>query len=129
MTNEDAVKQLQAEEPLSMRLDDYDFKECMKYAPFKDEDIQELIAEYPGEADGENWHYIVKLKDEKIGWVTAGCDYTGWGCQEWGEGRILATIDEALNMAENESYDKEKGKIVRSCLYSQIFNGKPYALK
>lgn len=128
MTNEEVVKQLQAEEPLEKRFDDYDFKECMKYAPFKVEEIETLIACYPGAADEDSWHYIAKLKDGKFGWVTASCDYTGWGCQEGGEGKICTSIEDAIDAAVVSEYDTQKQNVKESLL-GQINDGKPYGLR
>lgn len=102
------------------RLDDYDFKECAKYAPFQIWDIEDILACWPGEADGDNWDYIVKLKNGTFGWITGGCDYTGWGCQENGEGKHAKTAEEAIFFAPEERRDN---------LRKQVDGSAPYALK
>src|ERR1700733_13742175 len=46
-----------------------------------EDDIESLLACVEGENDGYSWHWIVKLKDGAYGYLTGGCDYTGWDCQ------------------------------------------------
>lgn len=41
--------------------------------------IAGVAALVPGEADEANWHWILKLKDGRWAYMTAGCDYSGWG--------------------------------------------------
>jgi hypothetical protein len=53
--------------------------ETKKTATFDREDVEETIAMVDGEADGANWIFVGKLKDGRYAYVTAGCDYTGWG--------------------------------------------------
>jgi hypothetical protein len=101
-------------------LDDYDWREafgaagkekdtvlngvpvCVKFAnpvsvePFEREDVQEIIAMSDGENDGENWVGVFKLKDGRFALIDAGCDYTGWGCQEWGNAEVCGTLEEMI---------------------------------
>ena len=30
--------------------------------------------------------------------VTAGCDYTGWGCQQWGQAYVDSDLDAILRL-------------------------------
>ena len=46
--------------------------------PFKIEDIDYTIASNEGERDGLEWLWLGKLKDSRFGFLSAGCDYTGW---------------------------------------------------
>jgi hypothetical protein len=78
--------------------DDYDWREAFKYAAnpsrcegaacevggFEIGDVAEVLALVEGENDGASWETLVKLTDGRFGYLTAGCDYTGWGCQESG---------------------------------------------
>lgn len=108
------------------RMNDYDFKECMKYAPFAIEDVKDILACVAGEADGPNWHYIVELKNGQYGYVTGGCDYTGWGCQENGSGK-LGTLEECLNESPIEDgYGMKRN--VRETLQAQIDGKEPYGV-
>ncbi len=112
------------------RTDDYDFKECMKYAPWKDEDIADIIACVPGESDGPDWHYLCRLKDGKFGYVHAGCDYTGWGCQEGGDGVITDTLAEILEkIPDTEQYNyPSKEKSIRGTIKAQVEGREPYGV-
>ena len=107
------------------RKDDYDFKECMKYAPFEIKDVSEILACVPGEADGPSWHYIVKLSSGDYGYVTGSCDYTGWGCQESGDGKQEKTLKKVLIHAPEEDGYSEK-RLVRKILENQIKGKEPY---
>lgn len=71
----------------------YDWKEAMKYAKFQFSDIERVIYARDGENDGADWLLLVELKGGGFGTLSAGCDYTGWGCQESGTSDIYA--DEA----------------------------------
>lgn len=110
------------------RLNDYDFEECLKYAPFNKEDVEEILACSPGEADGDHWYYIVKLKDGKFGYVTGSCDYSGWGCQEDGDGKIADTLIEAVNYAERYEW-RGPNEDLRKNLLEQAEGKAPYGLK
>ncbi len=109
------------------RMDDYDFKQCMKYAPFETKEVKEIIACVPGEADGPNWHYIVQLTDESFGYVTGWCDYTGWGCRENGDGHKATTIEELTKKIpeKNKYYDGA----VLDTLLKQVRGELPYGLR
>lgn len=49
-----------------------------------------------GERDGAQWLVIGHLKDGTYGAVRAGCDYTGWGCQEWGDSARSNSYDDLI---------------------------------
>lgn len=67
---------------------------------FRLEDVAYVLAEIMGENDGPNWHWVIALKDRTYAYVTGGCDYTGWGCQDWGKAVIFSTLKEALEAVE-----------------------------
>jgi hypothetical protein len=48
-------------------------------APFAVEDVEHVVATAEGEGDGESWVGIFRLRDGRYAYVTAWCDYTGWG--------------------------------------------------
>lgn len=62
----------------------YDWAAVMKYASFRFDQIERVIEAHEGDNDGPDWLLLVELKGGGYGAVTAGCDYTGWGCQESG---------------------------------------------
>lgn len=48
-------------------------------APFARWDVADLYAADEGERDETNWVCYGRLKDGRYFFLTAGCDYTGWG--------------------------------------------------
>ena len=105
------------------RIKDYDFQECMKYLKgVQLSEVAEMRACVPGEADGPDWHYVIKINDGRFAVVEGGCDYTGWGCQEGGNGSIHATAEEAAKAAEDD-YDR---KDISKQLLAQIAGKQPY---
>jgi hypothetical protein len=58
--------------------DDYDWKEFIGYAEFDEVDIMNTLAQAEGYNEGPEWLGIYLLKNGKYGFVSAGCDYTGW---------------------------------------------------
>jgi hypothetical protein len=71
--------------------DDYDWPEVFSVAardsnieidPKKD--IKRVIASIDGEQDNSNWQAVIELNDGRYAWISSGCDYTGWGCQDSG---------------------------------------------
>lgn len=46
-------------------------------------DIESVIAYDEGQNDGENWIFILKIYDGRYVFMSAGADYTGFGCQQW----------------------------------------------
>lgn len=79
----------------------YDWQEAMKYAKFKFEEVEKIIFSEDGEPDEKDWKLIVKLKSGKFGWLTAWCDYSGWGCQEGGSSEICDTEEQCREALKN----------------------------
>ncbi len=46
-----------------------------------------------GENDGDSWECVGELHDGRWFFLTAWCDYTGWGCQDGGNIYIGANED------------------------------------
>lgn len=85
------------------RLNDYDWEQVFGYATpticeakhnhgpeatitstvsvagFTREDVQTIIGIEDGANEGPNWVGLFQLKDGRFAFITAGCDYTGWG--------------------------------------------------
>lgn len=115
------------------RLDNYDWKEafgaagkeegtylqdtpiCVKFTepvstePFDREDVEEIIAISDGERDSENWLGVFKLKDGRFAMIDAGCDYTGWGCREWGTAEVCGTLHEMVRWGLSDSQRRRLG--------------------
>lgn len=74
----------------------YDWKEVMKYAVgFDMAAIDRVLYTRDGEPDGDAWLLLATLKTGGYGFVEASCDYTGWGCQEGGNGGVVETLEAA----------------------------------
>ena len=84
------------EDGLGILMGAYDWQEAMMYAKFKFEDIAQTISAVEGENDDKDWQLIVKLKSGKFGWLSAGCDYSGWDCQASGESGIADSQNDAI---------------------------------
>lgn len=80
--------------------DSYDWQEVFKYAPSGVErrHVAKVIASEDGENDGAEWLGVFKLKNGRFMVLRAGCDYTGWGCQEGGSSSLHSTREEAERM-------------------------------
>lgn len=79
---------------------------------FRIEDVAYVLAEITGENDGPDWHWIIAMKDHTYAYVTGGCDYTGWGCQDWGEAKLFVSLKEALGTIEDEKMLKLRSQLV-----------------
>lgn len=69
---------------LSAMLNDYNWQEAFNYGP-NPEDVAEIIATDEGYNDGDRWLAVGRMKDGRYFFLSAGCDYTGWDCQAWGD--------------------------------------------
>lgn len=90
---------------------DYDWEEVFKYAnptpvlgssasadPFSRADVAEIIAAVNGDNDGPDWVGVFRLDDGRFAVVSAGCDYTGWGCQEDGQAASASSLEELVRL-------------------------------
>lgn len=60
------------------------------------EHVASVVAIEDGENDGAEWIGLFKMTDGRWLVVRAGCDYTGWGCQEGGSSDVADTKREAI---------------------------------
>lgn len=67
--------------------------EAAEYASWSCEDVAEILAMSEGENDEANWLMVVKLKDGRFSFLSAGCDYTGWDCQAGGSSHERDTLE------------------------------------
>lgn len=57
-----------------------DWRHVFAYAEnFNAADVARVVASANGENDGASWVAILALKSGKFAYLTASCDYTGWG--------------------------------------------------
>ena len=74
-----------------LRLDqaglDYDLMACLEYNDVSITlfDIENVIAVWEGQNDGDSWRWIIKVSPEcskknggRFAFIEGGCDYTGW---------------------------------------------------
>lgn len=66
---------------------------------FEIEDIAEVVAHSDGEHDERDWIAALHLKGGRFAFMRAGCDYTGWGCRDWGDVEIASTLDDLVRYA------------------------------
>lgn len=74
------------------------FAKPVSVEPFDREDVAEIIAIDDGENDQENWLGVFKLHDGRFATIDAGCDYTGWGCREWGSAEVAGSLEEIIRL-------------------------------
>jgi len=112
-------------EDIRIRKPDYDLEAYLRYNEdiYKLEDIANIHAEVPGHNDEDYWYWIIELKDGRFVLTSAGCDYTGWDCQSWGESRVAANIEEAAMLAPGGSRDIQRN------LLAQVRGEQPFGLE
>src|SRR3989304_4850960 len=71
-------------------------RDCsIEFDPKKE--IEEVIASIDGSPDDRDWQAVVKLKGGRFAWVSSGCDYSGWGCQDWGTIQFANSLETLLS--------------------------------
>lgn len=75
---------------------DYDYVDVPERRAFLDS-IVAVYADAEGENDGPNWLAVVEFSDGLFGYVSAGCDYTGWDCQAGGNIVYASSLEEVKN--------------------------------
>lgn len=92
-------------------------------------DIQSIVAEYPGENDGHNWYWILLMKDGTYSMAVGGCDYTGWDCQSFADITDgFETPVDAIAAVGKGYVDYDEREYVRQNLLKQITGEAPFAL-
>lgn len=85
-----------------------DWEEVFKYAAspnrvmgatceesgFSIEDVETVLFTLDGDNDGPDWVCAGQLKDGRWFVISAGCDYTGWGCQEGGDSWVADDLEQ-----------------------------------
>lgn len=107
---------------MNSKIDDYDWKHIFENYTcatsvrgdrktnhdYNREDVAEVIAVEDGENDGASWVGVFKMNDGKYMFVTAGCDYTGWGCQEGGHSSVAENLEDLISLGMTEG---ERGRL------------------
>jgi hypothetical protein len=66
--------------------------------PFSIDDVAEIIAISDGQNDEEDWVGAFRLSDGRYAFISAWCDYTGWGCRDGGLARVADTLDDLIRL-------------------------------
>lgn len=77
--------------------------------PFGFDDIAEVIAASEGESDGADWLAVLRLQDNRLIFVAAGCDYTGWDCISDMRSVVAATLPELIRWGMSEEQRERLG--------------------
>jgi hypothetical protein len=104
---------------------DYDLQSALEHNPQDNglviEDIERVLAVVEGENDERDWHWIAKLHDGRIAYISGGCDYTGWDCQSNADSEIFGSIEAALALVPLT--DGRDNRPIRAALANQIEAG------
>jgi len=79
---------------------------------FELKDVAEVLGSAEGENDGANWIVIVRLNDGRFAFVTAGCDYTGWGCRDGGHVMVAPSLPELLLLGLGDEERERLGVVL-----------------
>lgn len=113
---------------LKQLMDAYDWEHIMaEYAApkFSFQDLERVIYTVDGDNDGPDWMGIFALKNGSFGVVHAGCDYTGWGCQESGGSDTYETEAIAIERAlkQEKSNYSPRAEVVEALVRLAFGNG------
>lgn len=96
--------------------DDYDWQEAFGFAGkisvvlgetvgadgFGLDDIDAVLAADAGANDEARWVAIFRLRDGRFAYLTAGCDYTGWDCQSWGQAFVAGSLEKLWQLGVDQ---------------------------
>jgi hypothetical protein len=93
---------------------------------FAYKDIANVHAEVPGHNDGDEWYWIIELKNGQFVLTTAWCDYTGWDCQSGGTSQLATSAEEAAKLAPEID---DAHRAIRQNLLAQLHGSQPFGLE
>lgn len=70
--------------------------------------VEAVLFAAGGENNGEDWIALFQCKDGSILYISAGCDYTGWGCQQWGTREVYERLADALGPLGLTKRDRQR---------------------
>ena len=73
------------------------------------DDIKKILYAEDGGNDGPSWIIMVKLKNNQYGFLTAWCDFTGWGCQDGGHSYVSKSKKKLIRYGLGEDDRKRFG--------------------
>lgn len=77
-------------------LKDYDWQEAFNFAAFDVTEVAEIIKAEEGQNAGDSWLAVGRLKNGLFFFLSAWCDYTGWGCQDGGSSETADTLENLI---------------------------------
>ena len=123
---------LHVKDPLKEFKDSYDWVEAFSYSngqnldknedgfAFQLNDVETVLHYDEGQNDGPNWIIVVKLKNGLYGFLSAGCDYTGWDCQASGHSYVCNNLDKLIRFALGEDDRNRLGLGLKDDFYTDI---------
>lgn len=92
--------------------DDFDWQQAFCYSPVPMNKVKRIVAYDNGANEDADWIGIFELEDGTYLFLAAGCDYTGWGCQDWGHGDVYASELLAIQGVGDQERDRLGLKMV-----------------
>lgn len=86
-------------------------------------DVAFITAIVEGENDGPNWVCVGRLITGEWFTVTAGCDYTGWGCQQWGQAYVDSDLDAILRLGLSDEDRNRLLPVADDELFARVHAG------
>lgn len=80
---------------------------------FERGDVAEVIASADGENDESSWIGVFRLTDGRFAFVEAGCDFTGWGCQDGGRAVVGSTLAEVTRFGCGDEDRERLGLVLK----------------
>jgi hypothetical protein len=82
---------------LGWRWDDYNWNNVWSFAHrdtalFDPIDVLDVLWAVDGENEDSSWVAVLRLKDGRLGYISAGCAYTGWDVGGSGDSAVTETL-------------------------------------
>jgi hypothetical protein len=108
------------------RLNDSDLKSCVEYNLDQSvlSDAKDVLATVAGANEGDDWYWVLLMKEGNFSLVQGGCDYTGWDCQS---SATVVYADTAYAAVALARLDRDSRPILSS-LIGQLSGEIPYGL-
>ena len=91
--------------------------------PFGRTDVAFITAIVEGENDGPNGVCVGRLITGEWFTVTAGCDYPGWGCQQWGQAYVDSDLDAILRLGLSDEDRNRLLPVADDELFARVHAG------
>jgi hypothetical protein len=85
-----------------MNIDDYDILAGWALVDIEPADVKEIIHYREGENDDSSWLFVLEMTDGRFAYVSAWCDYTGWGCRDGADVSYAESLDALIPEMDTE---------------------------